>query len=122
MGSVRVGSAVLVVDDRRVLLGRRGKQPNFGRWVLPGGKVALYFSALAGIVMLLVATRTRAGTMPFIALVGIGSSVIASALFVFITASRERASVVLVDQGVEQLFDNRGYAFDDGYWESLLEQ
>jgi ADP-ribose pyrophosphatase YjhB (NUDIX family) len=39
MTGPRVGSAVLVVQDERVLLGRRGKQPNFGRWVLPGGKV-----------------------------------------------------------------------------------
>src|SRR5437879_4250975 len=84
-------------------------------------RLALYFSGLAGVVMLLVATRAKAGTMPFIALVGIGSSVIASSLFVFLTASRERASVALVDQGVEQLFDNRGYTFDDAYWESLLE-
>jgi ADP-ribose pyrophosphatase YjhB (NUDIX family) len=36
----RVGSAAIVVDQRdRVLLGRRKKEPNFGRWVLPGGKI-----------------------------------------------------------------------------------
>ena len=35
----RVGSALVVVDDDRVLLGRRAKEPNLGRWVLPGGKV-----------------------------------------------------------------------------------
>lgn len=36
----RVGSAAVIVDERdRVLLGRRNKQPNLGRWVLPGGKV-----------------------------------------------------------------------------------
>lgn len=36
----RVGSAAVVIDaHNRVLLGRRGKEPNFGRWVLPGGKV-----------------------------------------------------------------------------------
>lgn len=36
----RVGSAAVVIDDQnRVLLGRRNKEPNFGRWVLPGGKV-----------------------------------------------------------------------------------
>jgi 8-oxo-dGTP diphosphatase len=40
--SVRVGSAVVVIDHDRVLLGRRGKHPNFGRWVLPGGKVELF--------------------------------------------------------------------------------
>lgn len=41
-GTPRVGSAVLVTDGDKVLLGRRGKQPNFGRWVLPGGKVELF--------------------------------------------------------------------------------
>jgi 8-oxo-dGTP diphosphatase len=35
----RVGSAVLVADSGRVLLGRRAKDPNRGKWVLPGGKV-----------------------------------------------------------------------------------
>jgi ADP-ribose pyrophosphatase YjhB (NUDIX family) len=36
----RLGVAVLVTDDRgRLLLGRRGKQPNYGRWVIPGGGV-----------------------------------------------------------------------------------
>jgi 8-oxo-dGTP diphosphatase len=36
---IRVGSALVIVDGDRVLLGRRAKHPNFGRWVLPGGKV-----------------------------------------------------------------------------------
>lgn len=35
----RLGSAVLVIDDDRLLLGVRGKEPNRGKWVLPGGKV-----------------------------------------------------------------------------------
>jgi 8-oxo-dGTP diphosphatase len=35
----RVGSAALVINDDRVLLGRRNKEPNRGRWVLPGGGV-----------------------------------------------------------------------------------
>jgi 8-oxo-dGTP diphosphatase len=35
----RVGSAVLITDGPRIVLGRRGKQPLFGKWVLPGGKI-----------------------------------------------------------------------------------
>lgn len=35
----RLGSAVLVTDGDGVLLGRRGKEPNYGKWVLPGGKI-----------------------------------------------------------------------------------
>jgi 8-oxo-dGTP diphosphatase len=36
----RVGSAVVVTDSfGRVLLGTRAKDPNRGKWVLPGGKV-----------------------------------------------------------------------------------
>jgi 8-oxo-dGTP diphosphatase len=35
----RLGSAVVVVDEDRVLLGLRNKEPNRGRWILPGGKV-----------------------------------------------------------------------------------
>lgn len=35
----RVGSAVLVVDGDRILLGRRNKEPNRGKWVIPGGGV-----------------------------------------------------------------------------------
>lgn len=41
----RVGSAGLVIDDNgRILLGRRAKIPNFGKWVLPGGKIEPYES------------------------------------------------------------------------------
>lgn len=35
----RVGSAVIVTVDDRILLGVRAKEPNKGKWVLPGGKV-----------------------------------------------------------------------------------
>lgn len=36
----RLGAAVLVRDGYgRILLGRRGKEPNRGLWVLPGGAV-----------------------------------------------------------------------------------
>jgi 8-oxo-dGTP diphosphatase len=35
----RLGSAVIVVSDGHVLLGRRAKDPNRGKWVLPGGGV-----------------------------------------------------------------------------------
>lgn len=38
--NVRLGVAVLVVNDRgELLLGRRGKEPNYGKWVVPGGGV-----------------------------------------------------------------------------------
>lgn len=39
--SIRCGSAVLIVDSNqdKVLLGLRDKEPNRGRWVLPGGKI-----------------------------------------------------------------------------------
>ena len=38
--NVRLGVAVLVVDDGgRLLLGRRGKEPNYGKWIVPGGGV-----------------------------------------------------------------------------------
>lgn len=43
MGDVRypkVGSAAVVFNEiGALLLGRRGKQPNYGKWVMPGGKV-----------------------------------------------------------------------------------
>lgn len=35
----RLGSAAVVRKDDRILLGKRGKQPGFGKWVLPGGGV-----------------------------------------------------------------------------------
>ncbi len=36
---IRLGSAGIIVHEDKVLLGRRNKEPNFGKWVLPGGKV-----------------------------------------------------------------------------------
>jgi 8-oxo-dGTP diphosphatase len=38
----RIGSAVVVADGQRVLLGQRGKEPNRGKWVLPGGKIEAF--------------------------------------------------------------------------------
>jgi 8-oxo-dGTP diphosphatase len=36
----RLGVAVLVIDGAgRLLLGRRGKEPNYGAWVIPGGGI-----------------------------------------------------------------------------------
>ncbi len=37
--TIRLGSAVLICEDDRILLGLRSKQPNAGRWVIPGGGV-----------------------------------------------------------------------------------
>lgn len=37
--AIRVGSAVLIIEGDKILLGRRNKEPYFGRWVLPGGKI-----------------------------------------------------------------------------------
>jgi acetyl-CoA carboxylase carboxyl transferase subunit beta len=40
VGLPRVGSAVIVLDELgRILAGVRAKDPNRGKWVLPGGKV-----------------------------------------------------------------------------------
>lgn len=35
----RLGSAVIIKKDGKILLGRRNKEPENGKWVLPGGKV-----------------------------------------------------------------------------------
>lgn len=37
--SPRLGCAAIVKKDDKILLGIRGKEPNRGKWVLPGGKV-----------------------------------------------------------------------------------
>lgn len=36
---IRIGSAVLIISGNKILLGKRNKEPNFGGWVLPGGKI-----------------------------------------------------------------------------------
>ena len=46
----RIGSAVVVVDNGKVLLGVRDKEPNRGKWVLPGGKVRPFESLAAAAV------------------------------------------------------------------------
>ena len=35
----RIGSAVVVLKDDKILLGKRNKKNAFGKWVLPGGRV-----------------------------------------------------------------------------------
>lgn len=37
--SIRLGSAILIIQNNQILLGKRFKEPNFGKWVLPGGKI-----------------------------------------------------------------------------------
>lgn len=38
--NVRLGVAILVTNDKgELLLGRRGKEPNYGKWIIPGGGV-----------------------------------------------------------------------------------
>jgi ADP-ribose pyrophosphatase YjhB (NUDIX family) len=46
----RLGSAVIVCSGDSVLLGVRNKDPNRGRWVLPGGKVEPFESIEAAAV------------------------------------------------------------------------
>lgn len=42
----KVGSAAIISDPVRdaILLGKRGKEPNLARWVMPGGKIELFES------------------------------------------------------------------------------
>jgi len=40
----RIGSAAIVLDGDRILLGVRAKEPNCGKWVIPGGKVRAFES------------------------------------------------------------------------------
>lgn len=35
----RIGVALLVMKDGKVLLGKRGKEPNYGKWIVPGGGI-----------------------------------------------------------------------------------
>lgn len=37
--TTRLGSAVLITEGDKIILGRRNKEPNFGKWILPGGKI-----------------------------------------------------------------------------------
>jgi thiamine-phosphate pyrophosphorylase len=39
MGTPVAGAAVVCLDGERVLLARRGREPNKGRWSFPGGKI-----------------------------------------------------------------------------------
>ena len=43
----RLGSAVVVRRDDALLLARRAKQPNAGKWVFPGGKIEMFESIKA---------------------------------------------------------------------------
>lgn len=45
-----VGAGAVIVDEGRVLLVRRGKEPMKGRWTLPGGLLELGESLHAGVV------------------------------------------------------------------------
>jgi len=39
MSKIRVGCAGIILHKDKVLLGIRGKEPNYGKWILPGGGV-----------------------------------------------------------------------------------
>lgn len=83
-------------------------------------RLSLYLCCLGGVLMLVVAAVLKPASVPALVLLGVGSSLIASATFVFITASREGPAEILIDQGIDRIFDNRQQAFDDGDWESLI--
>lgn len=38
---IRAGSAILIIHENTILLGKRNKEPNFGRWILPGGGIEI---------------------------------------------------------------------------------
>jgi len=42
MANIRVGSAVMVERDGKLLMGKRGKEPAYGTLIIPGGKVELF--------------------------------------------------------------------------------
>ena len=42
MANIRVGSAVMVEKDGKLLLGKRGKEPAYGTMIIPGGGVGQY--------------------------------------------------------------------------------
>ncbi|MEA2841590.1 MAG: 8-oxo-dGTP diphosphatase [Methylobacteriaceae bacterium] len=39
MQHIRVGCAVVAIGNGRIVLGRRGKEPMYGKWVIPGGGI-----------------------------------------------------------------------------------
>ncbi len=39
MSKIRVGCAGIILHEDKILLGIRGKEPNYGKWILPGGGV-----------------------------------------------------------------------------------
>jgi ADP-ribose pyrophosphatase YjhB (NUDIX family) len=39
MNIPRVGTAAIIINNNTILLGKRDKEPERGKWVLPGGKI-----------------------------------------------------------------------------------
>lgn len=45
----RIGSAAVIIQDGKVLLGKRAKDPGRGQWILPGGKIEPFESIASAV-------------------------------------------------------------------------
>jgi hypothetical protein len=83
-------------------------------------QMSMYLSIALGITCLVVASQLSARSVPHGLVFGIGTSLLASALFLLLTGSRDNFANHLRHMGVEFMFENRDAAFQTQDWTNLI--
>ncbi len=83
-------------------------------------RLTIYITALVGIIGLLIATNFNTGTAPEVITLTIGSTFLASSIFIYITADRSDLVSHIAQLGVQEAFADRRSALTNAAWTMMI--
>ncbi|MGO9299853.1 MAG: hypothetical protein ACLQEG_05900, partial [Acidimicrobiales bacterium] len=83
-------------------------------------RLTVYLAFLLGVLGLVLGAQCRPGTVPNVTLLGLGASLGAAAIFLFLTAARQTITDRFIDQGIQKSFFDRFHEFSSADWTALI--